>query len=233
LWDDSHGLLRITCWGDYSEQDAKNLVQEVGCVIGEKKNISVLTDLTRAQSSCRKAREIFKHTFGAHIFNKHAFIVLNVTIKTVVSFVMHNIPKERIGFFSSEEKALSWLKGNLAKEEEKSDYCQEIMTQHIQTLLPVLQDIATGNFKKRVLLPKEEMPLTELFVAINLMADDLEEYEHAAKEYEKTLEEKIQKRTNELKERIAALEHINKIMVGREIKMIELKKEIERLKGLL
>jgi|GEM_PF-2567085 len=133
LWDDTHGLLHITCWGDYFEQDAKDLVSEVERVIGDKKNISIPTDLTGVKSSCRMARKIFRQTFDTSNTNKHAFIVPSIAIKTIVSFVM--------------------------------------------------RDVTT---KKRI--------------------------------------------EKELQEYTKGLENINRIMVGRELKMIELKQEIERLK---
>ena len=46
------------------------------------------------------------------------------------------------------------------------------------------------------------------------------------------LEFLVAKRTAELEERVRELERVNKIMVNRELKMIELKKEIENLKAL-
>src|SRR3990167_9067766 len=46
----------------------------------------------------------------------------------------------------------------------------------------------------------------------------------------KNFEVLVARRTAELEERVKELERVNKIMVGRELKMIELKKEIERLK---
>ena len=45
-----------------------------------------------------------------------------------------------------------------------------------------------------------------------------------------SLEEKVEGRTKELQERVGELERFHSLTVGREIKMIELKKEIERLK---
>jgi len=62
----------------------------------------------------------------------------------------------------------------------------------------------------------------------------------ARKELEKKLagfakdqEVKIAERTKELAERVKELEILNKTMTGRELKMVELKKEIEKLKKLV
>lgn len=49
-------------------------------------------------------------------------------------------------------------------------------------------------------------------------------------EYTKELEKKVSERTAELAEQVTRLELTNKTMVGRELKMVELKKEIKKLK---
>lgn len=54
--------------------------------------------------------------------------------------------------------------------------------------------------------------------------------EDQLKEYTKKLTVEVATRTAELEIRVRELEKTNNIMVGREIKMIELKKEIEKLK---
>jgi len=49
-------------------------------------------------------------------------------------------------------------------------------------------------------------------------------------ELSKSLEEQVEERTQKLQEKIEELEKFNRLTVGRELKMIELKEEIERLK---
>jgi len=51
------------------------------------------------------------------------------------------------------------------------------------------------------------------------------------KKLQEGLEKEVEERTKELKRRIAELEKFHKFAVGRELKMRELKGEIERLKG--
>jgi PAS domain S-box-containing protein len=50
------------------------------------------------------------------------------------------------------------------------------------------------------------------------------------KALQESLEEKVRERTKELQEKIKELEKFHKLAVGRELKMIELKEEIKRLK---
>lgn len=56
--------------------------------------------------------------------------------------------------------------------------------------------------------------------------------EDQLRDYTKNLTLEVAKRTEELELRVKELERMNKIMVGREIKMIELKAELEKIKSL-
>lgn len=54
--------------------------------------------------------------------------------------------------------------------------------------------------------------------------------ENQLKEYTKQLTLEVAKRTSELEKRVKELERVNKIMIGREMKMIELKSELKKYK---
>ena len=110
--------------------------------------------------------------------------------------------------------------------------CQEVRKGNLEVKIPVISKTEIG----------------ELAVTFNEMIKDLRESRTALEESKTVLEIKvkartrelkelaerreeiIEERTKEIKERMAELERFQKLAVGRELKMIELKKEIERLK---
>jgi len=49
-------------------------------------------------------------------------------------------------------------------------------------------------------------------------------------ELNQNLEEQVKERTKELQKKVESLDKMNKLMIGRELKMVELKKEIKELK---
>ena len=92
----------------------------------------------------------------------------------------------------------------------------------------IAANLFTDLFKKRTLeLGKIRGELEEeratLEVKIKARTKELEELA-------KGLEGKVNERTKELEEKMEELEKFNKLAVGRELKMIELKEEIEKLK---
>lgn len=84
--------------------------------------------------------------------------------------------------------------------------------------------------KKTILLNAKQIDSVQLII---LAMEDIsvrQGLEEKLAEYVKDLEVKVSERTAELADRIQELELSNKAMVDRELKMIELKKEIEELK---
>lgn len=84
--------------------------------------------------------------------------------------------------------------------------------------------------KKTILLNARQIDSAQLII---LALEDIttkRELEKKLAEYTRGLEIEVSERTTELAERVKELESINKTMIGRELKMVELKKEIESLK---
>ncbi len=83
---------------------------------------------------------------------------------------------------------------------------------------------------KTILLNARQIDSVQLIILAMEDITDKMSLEKKLAEHSKELEVKVVERTAELNLRIKELEQMNKLMVGRELKMIELKKEIAQLK---
>jgi flavodoxin len=92
----------------------------------------------------------------------------------------------------------------------------------------LLISLITHNFQQsflKVIKAQDDTEEAKMALEIKVKARTRELREIAG-----GLEDKVGERTSELKDKIAELERFNKVAIGRELKMIELKKEIENLK---
>lgn len=84
--------------------------------------------------------------------------------------------------------------------------------------------------EKTMLLNARQLDSVQLIILAIEDVTNKKKLEGQLAEYTQNLEIKIAKRTEELATRVKELETLNRTMVGRELKMIELKEEIEKLK---
>ncbi len=82
--------------------------------------------------------------------------------------------------------------------------------------------------EKTILLNAREIDIDSTHMIVLAMEDITarKELEQKLAEYTTGLEVKVEERTREIAERVQELESLNSVMVGRELKMIELKKEL-------
>lgn len=92
----------------------------------------------------------------------------------------------------------------------------------------------THNFQavgeKTMILNARQIDTEQLIIVAIEDITDRKQLEKKFAKYAEGLEAKIIERTKELSDQVAELESLNKTMIGRELKMVELKKEIESLK---
>lgn len=84
--------------------------------------------------------------------------------------------------------------------------------------------------KKTMLLNARQIDTVQLIILAMEDITHKKDLENKLAESVKGLAVKVEEKTRELSNRIAELESLNKTMVGRELKMVELKKEIKDLK---
>ncbi|MFA6304387.1 MAG: PAS domain-containing protein [Patescibacteria group bacterium] len=84
--------------------------------------------------------------------------------------------------------------------------------------------------QKTIVLNARQIDSVQLIILAMEDVTAKNQLEHKLSEYTKNLEIKIAERTKQLTIKVKELEDLNKSMVGREIKMVELQKTIEELK---
>lgn len=87
--------------------------------------------------------------------------------------------------------------------------------------------------KKTILLNARQIDSVQLIIIAMEDISTRKELEEKLTEYTNRLEVKVVERTAELAERVKELETLNKTMIGRELKMVELKKEVENLRKMV
>jgi transcriptional regulator with PAS, ATPase and Fis domain len=108
----------------------------------------------------------------------------------------------------------------------------------LEEILPKKKDIrdyeVAHNFEaigeKTMLLNARQIDSVQLIILAMEDITERKELEKKLAEYARKLETTVAEKTEELSGRVSELERVNKSMVGRELKMVELKKEIESLK---
>ncbi len=87
--------------------------------------------------------------------------------------------------------------------------------------------------EKTILLNARQIDSVQLIILAMEDITERKQLESKLAEHTKNLEDKVRERTKELTDQLKEVESLNKNMVGRELKMMSLKKEIESLKKMV
>ncbi len=101
----------------------------------------------------------------------------------------------------------------------KDDAVKKYVARRLAELSPIFAKASIGDFSEDIPLPPDDDIFIELFAGVQIMLD--------------VIREKIadlEKNNVQLNRQVKDLERLNRFMVGRELKMRELKKELAQLK---
>lgn len=100
------------------------------------------------------------------------------------------------------------------------------MYSRIHTLIIHMRTIGSGNLENKIAITSND-EISEIATAINNMTEAL----NTSLVTKSELEKEVHNRTEELHKKMQEMENLNKFMTDRELKMIELKEEIAKLKS--
>ena len=101
--------------------------------------------------------------------------------------------------------------------------------QHIDNLKRATLEMQKGNLTAPVVVDTDD-EIGDFAKVFERMRREVQDAKMKLEEYNKQLEQQIKERTKELEEKLSELERMNKLMVGRELKMSEMKQEIQKLR---
>jgi hypothetical protein len=108
---DENNLLLVTIVGEHDDQIAKEMQIEflklLEMVDGK---VKIYADNTRSGKASPEARKMFSSLTEHKKVGKVAVFGANPVARVIATFVMGLSKNKDIGFFSSKEKAMAWLK---------------------------------------------------------------------------------------------------------------------------
>ena len=184
----------------------------------------------RQQSSSKESKEVALHYMKTLVdVARESFLILDAELRVV---------QANPTFYSNFKVTSKETEGVLLYKLGNGQWDIPELKKLLEKVLPEKKDVrdyeVTHIFetigKKTILLNAKQIDSVQLIIIAMEDVTDRKNLEGKLAEYTKGLEAKVTERTAELTKKIEELESVNKSMVGRELKMVELKKEIENLK---
>lgn len=159
-----------------------------------------------------------------------AIVGQGTVFQALTNFMIRIIGKgEAVKVFARREAALNWLHdqdtptANSHAHDHATTMFDATAQQRLKEIADAISSAVTGDVVKTIPVPESHDELAEIAVGFNLLIEEVQTMQQHA-------EERLAAQTTELQDKLHELERLNAAMVGRELKMIELKNEIAELK---
>lgn len=160
---------------------------------------------------------------------RESFLILDADLRVVEAN-----PIFYEGFKVSKEETVGKLLYDLGNGQWDIPELKKLLDEILPEKIEVRDYVVTHTFetigKKSIVLNAKQIDSVKLIIIAMEDVTSRQVLESQVAEYTKGLELLVAKRTEELAAKIKDLESLNKSMIGREMKMVELKKEIGDLK---
>lgn len=99
----------------------------------------------------------------------------------------------------------------------------------LDALTPIFAKVAMGDFSSNIKIPDGNDNFTRFYVGIQVMLEVIRSQIQSLTSFNQDLEDKVKDRTSKLEETNTELKKVNEFMVGRELRIVELKNEKKEL----
>jgi len=212
------GILRVMCLGDQDEATVRDTVEQaLAAAKAAPAETKLLFDASRAGRFSAEARKIIVNSLASTAWGQVASVGSSTLMRALGLFMGGGADSGRIRFFETRKEALGWLGVGRKGGKRRGISLQRlwrtitrmrwlrIKEQWLKEVFELLEGVATGDFSKRITISKHEDELALIEAGINLMADDLEEREREAKEYNSRLREERNHLARELHDSMSQL----------------------------
>ena len=184
----------------------------------------------KANGKAKESRELALHYMEALVdVARESFLILDPNLRVVMANQIF-YQNFQVSKGATESQLIYELGNGQWNIPELKDFLEDILPNKKAMRDYEVRHVFETIGEKTMVLNARQIDSVQLIILAIEDVTDKKNLEEKLAEYAKGLEVKIAERTDVIATRVKELEALNKTMIGRELKMVELKKEIADLK---
>ena len=184
----------------------------------------------KANGKAKESRELALHYMEALVdVARESFLILDPNLRVVMANQIF-YQNFQVSKGATESQLIYELGNGQWNIPELKDFLEDILPNKKAMRDYEVRHVFETIGEKTMVLNARQIDSVQLIILAIEDVTDKKNLEEKLAEYAKGLEVKVAERTHDIATRVKELEALNKTMVGRELKMVELKKEIADLK---